>query len=31
MLSISKNAVEKLKETPEDTKKGFRVFVSGLG
>ncbi len=31
MLSISKNAVEKLKETPEDTQKGFRVFISGLG
>ncbi len=31
MLSISKHAVEKLKETPEDTKKGFRVFISGLG
>ena len=31
MIRISKKAVEKLKETPEDTKKGLRVFISGLG
>jgi hypothetical protein len=31
MIRISKKAGEKLKGTPEDTKKDFRVFVSGIG
>lgn len=31
MIRISKKAVEKLKETPEDNKKGLRLFISGVG
>ncbi len=31
MIRISKEAVQKLKDGPEDTRKGFRVFVSGIG
>jgi hypothetical protein len=31
MIVVSKKAVEMLKETPEDTQKDLRVFVSGVG